>query len=88
MVSGVVFRMPLTDDARNPVGSPVAYFKTVNRYRDVVAAPDGLRIYVVTDVEGRSVDSTGALTRDLANPGAVIEFAYTRTGTAQIAMLR
>jgi PQQ-dependent dehydrogenase (s-GDH family) len=88
MVSGVVFRMPLTDDPRNPVGSPVAYFKTVNRYRDVVAAPDGLRIYVVTDVEGRSVDSTGALTRDLANPGAVIEFAYTRTGTAQIAMLR
>jgi PQQ-dependent dehydrogenase (s-GDH family) len=25
MISGVVFRLPLTDDPRNPVGSPVAY---------------------------------------------------------------
>jgi PQQ-dependent dehydrogenase (s-GDH family) len=82
MISGVVFRMPLTNDPRNPVGSPVAYFKTVNRYRDVVVAPDGLRIYAVTDPDGRSVDTTtGALTRDLANPGALLEFRYTGTGT-------
>ena len=81
MVSGVVFRIRLGDNPRDPAGSPVAYFKTVNRYRDVVVAPDGLRLYVVTDVDGRSVDSTGALTRDLANPGAVLEFRYTATGT-------
>jgi PQQ-dependent dehydrogenase (s-GDH family) len=81
MISGVVFRLPLTDDRRNPVGAPVAYFKTANRYRDIVAAPDGLRFYVVTDPDGRTVGPSGALTRDLVNPGAVLEFRYTRTGT-------
>jgi PQQ-dependent dehydrogenase (s-GDH family) len=83
MISGVVFRMPLTDDRRNPVGTPVAYFKTGNRYRDIVAAPDGLRFFVVTDSDGqgRTVGSSGQLTRDLVNPGAVLEFRYTRAGT-------
>jgi hypothetical protein len=75
--------MPLTDDRRNPVGAAVAYFKTGNRYRDIVVAPDGLRFYVVTDSEGqgRTVGSSGELTRDLVNPGAILEFRYTRTGT-------
>jgi PQQ-dependent dehydrogenase (s-GDH family) len=83
MISGVVFRMPLTGDRRNPVGAPVAYFKTGNRYRDIVVAPDGLRFYVVTDNEGqgRTVDLSGAVTRALVNPGAVLEFRYTRAGT-------
>ena len=81
MISGVVFRMPLTDDRRNPLGAPVAYFKSGNRYRDIVAAPDGLRFYLVTDVDGRTVGSSEALTRDLTNPGAVLEFRYNRAGT-------
>jgi hypothetical protein len=81
MISGVVFRMPLTNDPRNPVGAPVAYFKTGNRYRDLVVAPDGLRFYVVTDTEGRTVGVSGSLTRELVNPGAVLEFTYTRAGT-------
>lgn len=76
MISGVVFRMPLTGDRRNPVGAPVAYFKTGNRYRDIAVAPDGLRLYVVTDPDGRTVGPSGALTRELANPGAVLEFKY------------
>jgi PQQ-dependent dehydrogenase (s-GDH family) len=81
MISGVVFRMPLTDDPRNPVGAPVAYFKTGNRYRDIVVAPDGLRFYVLTDPEGRTVGPSGPLTRELANPGALLEFRYTRAAT-------
>jgi glucose/arabinose dehydrogenase len=81
MTSGVVFRMPLTNDSRNPVGTPVAYFKSVNRYRDIVVAPDGVRLYVVTDVDGRSTDATGVLTRELANPGALLEFRYTPAAT-------
>jgi PQQ-dependent dehydrogenase (s-GDH family) len=76
MISGVVFRMPLTGDRRNPVGAPVAYFKTGNRYRDIAVAPDGLRLYAVTDPDGRTVGPSGALTRELANPGAVLEFRY------------
>ena len=90
MISGVVFRMPLLENPKsqipNPksqVGAAVAYFKTGNRYRDIVVAPDGLRFYVVTDSEGqgRTVGSSGELTRDLVNPGAILEFRYTRTGT-------
>ncbi len=81
MISGVVFRMPITSDPRNPLGAPVAYFKTGNRYRDIVVAPDGLRFYVVTDTDGRTVGLSGSLTRDLVNPGAVLEFKYTRAGT-------
>jgi PQQ-dependent dehydrogenase (s-GDH family) len=88
MISGVVFRMPLTENPKsqdpNPksqVGTPVAYFKTGNRYRDIVVAPDGVRIFVVTDTEGRTVGPSGALVRELANPGALLEFRYTRGPT-------
>jgi glucose/arabinose dehydrogenase len=77
MISGVVFRMPLTGDQRKPVGDPVAYFKTGNRYRDIAVAPDGLRLYVVTDPAGRTVGPSGSLTQQLVNPGAVLEFKYT-----------
>ena len=77
MISGVVFRMPLTGDPRKPVGDPVAYFKTGNRYRDIAVAPDGLRFYVVTDPAGRTVGPSGSLTQQLVNPGAVLEFKYT-----------
>jgi PQQ-dependent dehydrogenase (s-GDH family) len=76
MISGVVFRMPLSDDPRNPVGAPVPYFKTINRYRDIAIAPDGVRFYLATDPDGRTVGPGGALTRELANPDAILEFAY------------
>ena len=88
MISGVVFRMPILENpkSQNPnpktqLGAPVAYFKTGNRYRDIAAAPDGLRFFVVTDPDGRTVGSSGSLVRDLVNPGAVLEFRYTRSGT-------
>jgi PQQ-dependent dehydrogenase (s-GDH family) len=76
MISGVVFRMPLADDKRNPVGAPIAYFKTGNRYRDIVVAPDGVRIFVVTDTQGRTVGPSGALVQELVNPGALLEFRW------------
>jgi len=90
MISGVVFRMPILENpkSQNPnpksqLGAPVAYFRTGNRYRDIAVSPDGLRFYVVTDSDGqgRTVGSSGQLTRDLVNPGAVLEFRYTRSGT-------
>jgi len=76
MISGVVFRMPLTDDPNSPLGAPVAYFKTLNRYRDIAVAPDGLRFYLATDPAGRTVGAGGALTRELANPNSILEFTY------------
>jgi len=73
MVSGVIFRIPL-----NPVpDEPLTYFRTQNRYRDVAVAPDGRRIYAITTPYGRTLNAAGALTGDLENPGALLEFTYT-----------
>ena len=66
--------MPL--DGAGRVGTPITYFKTKNRYRDLAIAPDGRRIYAVTDAQGRTVGDTGALTTELENPGAIVEFTY------------
>src|SRR4029450_2786793 len=38
MISGVVFRMPLGSDRAAPLGAPIGYFKTGNRYRDLAIA--------------------------------------------------
>jgi PQQ-dependent dehydrogenase (s-GDH family) len=73
MTSGAIYRMSL-DASSEP---PRTYFKTEDRYRDLAIAPDGLRIYVVTDVRGRVVTGTGDLTPSLRNPGALLEFTYT-----------
>ena len=59
-----------------PLGQPVAYFRTGNRIRDLMVAPDGLRIYAVTDSDGVVFDASDAPSRVLANPGALLEFTY------------
>jgi PQQ-dependent dehydrogenase (s-GDH family) len=79
MISGVVFRMPLANGGTRIAGEPITYFKARNRYRDLAINPDGVHIYVATDSEGRVVDDSGALTRELQNPGAILEFTYTGT---------
>jgi PQQ-dependent dehydrogenase (s-GDH family) len=81
MVSGVVYRMKLLPGDGTRVGDPVAYFKTGNRYRDVAVSPDGRKIYVVTDSDSRTVGPDGVLTRTLANPGAILEFTYSASGS-------
>jgi PQQ-dependent dehydrogenase (s-GDH family) len=73
--SGVVYRMPVTDGGRR-LGTPLTYFKTTNRYRDVAIAPDGRRIFVVTDSQGQSLSDAGASTNELAHPGGLLEFRY------------
>jgi hypothetical protein len=58
---------------------PLTYFKSQDRYRDLAIAPDGRRIYAVTDVRGRTVTTSGEMTGTLAHPGALLEFSYTGT---------
>jgi len=77
LLRGAVFRVPLRADGRAVNGAPLAYFKSTNRYRDIALHPDGRRFHLVTDSEGRTTDDTGALTRTVANPGAVIEYTFT-----------
>jgi PQQ-dependent dehydrogenase (s-GDH family) len=81
MTSGVIYRLPLRASSE----PPLTYFKAQDRYRDLAVAPDGRRIYVVTDAHGRALTASGEMTPSLAHPGALLEFTYTgaRTGGAR-----
>jgi len=73
MMSGTIFRFPLVGGAE----PPLTYFKAQDRYRDLAIAPDGRRIYVVTDAHGRVLTADGEPTASLAHPGALLELTYT-----------
>jgi PQQ-dependent dehydrogenase (s-GDH family) len=77
---GTVYRMPLNARGTAVVGDPDdhEHFKTVNRYRDVVTGPDGLALFVATDVEGSPThDLSGRPTRKVEHSGSILEFRYT-----------
>jgi len=76
MMSGTIFRIPLAATA----DPPLTYFKAQDRYRDLAIAPDGRRIYVVTDAGRRTITAAGEPTAELAHPGALLEFTYTGSG--------
>jgi PQQ-dependent dehydrogenase (s-GDH family) len=79
LLRGVAFRMTLSGDGRFTVGPPLEALKTTNRYRDLAIHPDGTKIYIVTDVSGRTSDANGAPTTNVANPGSVLEFTFAGT---------
>ena len=79
LLRGVAFKMTLAPDGRSIAGPPLEVLKTTNRYRDLAVNPDGTRIYVVTDVSGRTSDANGAPTTNVANSGSLLEFAYAGT---------
>jgi PQQ-dependent dehydrogenase (s-GDH family) len=72
MMSGTIFRFPLAGGTE----PPQTYFKAQDRYRDLAIAPDGLRIYAVTDAHGRVLTAAGEPTAALAHPGALLELTY------------
>ena len=76
---GSIFRIPLNADGTAAVGEPGAHahFKTVNRYRDVAVRPDGLAVFIATDVGGNTNDEAGRPATRVENSGAILEFLYT-----------
>jgi PQQ-dependent dehydrogenase (s-GDH family) len=75
---GTLYRIQL-----NAAGSAVVtdpnereLFKTVNRYRDVALSPDGLSLFIATDVGGNTNDREGRPASGVENPGAILEFRY------------
>jgi hypothetical protein len=48
----------------------------VNRYRDVTVSPDGLSVFIATDVGGNTQDRDGRPAKGVENPGAILEFRY------------
>jgi PQQ-dependent dehydrogenase (s-GDH family) len=75
---GTVYRMQLDSAGTAVVGDPDenASLKTVNRYRDVTMRPDGLTLYIATDLGGATQDQTGRPAASVENPGAILEFRY------------
>ncbi len=75
---GTVYRIQLDATGTTVVGDPDEneYFKTVNRYRDVALGPDGLTLFIATDVEGNTQDRSGRPAKGVDNPGAILEFRY------------
>ena len=75
---GTVYRIQLDSAGTAVVGDPDEneHFKTVNRYRDVTIGPDGLALFIATDVEGNTQDQSGRPAAKVENPGAILEFRY------------
>jgi PQQ-dependent dehydrogenase (s-GDH family) len=73
---GTVYRIQLDAAGTAVVGEPDEneFFKTVNRYRDVTVSPDGLALFIATDVEGNTQDQSGRPAASVENPGAILEF--------------
>ena len=75
--NGAIYRLKLNDDLVTVQGDEVKYFRTDNRYRSVLVAPDSRTIYVATDSEGNGFAQDGTPTQKMANPGSILEFTYT-----------
>lgn len=75
---GTVYRMQLNAAGTTVVGDPDEneHLKTVNRYRDVTLGPDGLALFIATDVGGNTQDQSGRPATSVENPGAILEFRY------------
>jgi PQQ-dependent dehydrogenase (s-GDH family) len=75
---GTVYRMQLDAAGTAVVGEPDEnpQLRTVNRYRDVTARPDGLALFIATDVGGNTNDESGRPSARVENPGAILEFRY------------
>ena len=75
---GTVFRIQLDAAGTAVVGDPDQneLFKTVNRYRDVTFSPDGLSVFIATDVGGNTQDREGRPAKGVENPGAILEYRY------------
>lgn len=78
LLRGLVFRVKLSADGRSASGPPLEYFKSTNRYRDLAVRPDQQAFYIATDVEGLGMNAARQPTRELVNPGAILEFAYAK----------
>jgi hypothetical protein len=74
--NGALYCLRLTQDGGSVQGDITQFFKTTNRYRDLVLSPDNRTLYIVTDSTGRAGPQSGPPTDKLDNPGAILEFSF------------
>ena len=83
---GRVFRYQLNADGTAIEGDTTQHFYTQNRYRDIVAHPNGKTFYVLCDETGRTSDATGLnATSNLSNPGNILQFTLNETVSTKTA---
>lgn len=75
---GVIYRVRLDPTESVTVGDAEPMFRSQNRYREVVVAPDGRTIYVATDTEGYGLATNdgGSPAFKFENPGSILAFVY------------
>jgi PQQ-dependent dehydrogenase (s-GDH family) len=75
---GVLYRVRLDPTDSVTIGDAEPMFRSLNRYREVVVAPDGRTIYVATDTEGYGLatNDAGSAAFKFENPGAILAFTY------------
>jgi PQQ-dependent dehydrogenase (s-GDH family) len=71
---GKIYRLKLNAKGDAVAGDPIELFPSINRYRDIAISPDGRRIFVSADVQGRVTIAPGNIATELANPGTILEF--------------
>ena len=73
--TGTLFRYKLNAAKDMIIGDSIQYFKSVNRYRDIVLSPDG-KIFIITDSIGTTSGPSGTSQTSMTNKGAILVFEY------------
>lgn len=73
--TGTLFRYRLNATKDMIIGDSIQYFKSVNRYRDIVISPDG-KIFIITDSIGSTSGPSGTSQTDMTNKGAILVFEF------------
>jgi len=74
-----IFKMFLDKNGTAVSGKPEELFRSENRYRDIAFSPDGLTLYVITDMKGPvQAMKEGPITptTTLWSPGSLLVFKY------------
>ncbi|WP_162296716.1 PQQ-dependent sugar dehydrogenase [Confluentibacter citreus] len=75
---GTIFRAKLNASGDGLESQVYEEFHSSNdRYRDVIAAPDGRTFYAITDSSGSTSGPSGTTPQTIQNPGVVIKIEYT-----------
>ena len=53
------------------------FHSSIDRYRDVIAGPDGITFYAITDPSGSTSGPSGTTMQPIQNHGVVVKIEYT-----------
>lgn len=84
---GSLYILPLTADRQKAAGHMHRYFQSENRFRDTAVSPDRRTIFVATDPGGLAESSTGGVTTNMEDKGAIVAYTYLGEGDGKSPVL-